>query len=284
LALGRGLGELLGETKIAYEASNGDDMPRVINVDISLIKSNPYQPRKDFNKEKLQELSNSIEKHGLLQPIVITRDADKYILIAGERRLKASKMANIDTINATILDVENSKLRELAIIENIHRDDLNIIELAYCYAQLINEHKITHEQLAQMVSKNRSSITNILRLLTLSVDTQESLSLGKITTGHARSLIGFDEKTQKNIIKVIIKEKLNVRQVEQLVKNIKQQKSTKIQKNTKNTKKQVNLKPIKNFINNLTKQNLKVKTSNNYIKIEFANDEDVNKFLKFFTN
>jgi ParB family chromosome partitioning protein len=259
-------------------------MPRVINVDISLIKSNPYQPRKDFNKEKLQELSNSIEKHGLLQPIVITRDADKYILIAGERRLKASKMANIDTINATILDVENSKLRELAIIENIHRDDLNIIELAYCYAQLINEHKITHEQLAQMVSKNRSSITNILRLLTLSVDTQESLSLGKITTGHARSLIGFDEKTQKNIIKVIIKEKLNVRQVEQLVKNIKQQKSTKIQKNTKNTKKQVNLKPIKNFINNLTKQNLKVKTSNNYIKIEFANDEDVNKFLKFFTN
>jgi ParB family chromosome partitioning protein len=146
MALGRGLGELLGEVESAYENSTRSSKSGVLKIDVSKIKANPNQPRKIFDEEKLNDLSESIKEHGLLQPIVVVENGN-YTLIAGERRLRAHKLAKFDKIKAIIIDADELKLRELALIENIQRDDLNIIELAYCYAQLLNEHSITHEDL-----------------------------------------------------------------------------------------------------------------------------------------
>src|SRR5574344_1097529 len=136
MALGRGLGELLGEVEIAYENSTSGVKSGIRKINVSLIKANPNQPRKIFDEEKLQELSESIKEHGLLQPIVVVENDDgTFTLIAGERRLRAHKLAQIEEIKAVIVDAEELKLRELALIENIQRDDLNVIELAFCYAQ-----------------------------------------------------------------------------------------------------------------------------------------------------
>ncbi len=283
MALGRGLSELLGEVETAYDNNTTKVEHNVNDIDVKLIQPNPCQPRKVFNEEKLQELSDSISAHGLLQPIVVTRNGDEYVLIAGERRLKATKLANIDTIKATILNVEESKLRELALIENIQRDDLNIIELAYSYAGLIKEHNMTHEELSEVVSKSRSSITNTLRILTLSVFTQQMLSANKVTPGHAKVLIGLSDVQQELIVNSIVGQQLSVRETEQLVRDLKSKEisieETSIKKN--NTK--TNLKPLETIIKSLDDDNLKVKTGKNYIKIELNNDEDVEKFLSFLT-
>jgi ParB family chromosome partitioning protein len=283
MALGRGLSELLGEVESAYDSNTGDNKSKISELNIDLIKSNPYQPRKVFNEDKLKELSQSILQHGLLQPIVVTRDGEQFILIAGERRLKASKLAGLETIKATVLDVEDSKLRELALIENIQRDDLNIIEIAYSYAGLINEHKVTHEELAQMVVKSRSAITNTLRLLTLSVYTQQMLGSSKITVGHAKILIGLNEEQQKIIVDSIVGQSLSVRETEQLVKDLKskQSESTTSDIKVKNNKK-INFKPLQNIIDSLSEQKLPIKTGKNYIKVELNSDDDVNKFAQLF--
>ncbi len=199
MALGRGLGELLGEVEVAYNNSNdiSTNNNTIEELEVSKIKPNPNQPRKIFDEDKLRELSESIVEHGLLQPVTVIRSDDGYTLIAGERRLRAHKLANLDRIKSVIIDIEDFKLRELALIENIQRDDLNIIELAYSYAQLINEHNITHEDLSKKVFKSRTSITNTLRLLQLSSYVQQLLANDKITAGHAKVLLGLDEETQK---------------------------------------------------------------------------------------
>ncbi len=282
MALGRGLSELLGEVEVAYDNNTSDNKLNMSELDINLIKPNPHQPRKVFNEEKLNELSQSISQHGLLQPIVVTRNGDEYILIAGERRLKASALAGLETIKATILDIEDSKLRELALIENIQRDDLNIIELAYSYAGLINEHKVTHDELSQMVAKSRSSITNTLRLLTLSVYTQQMLGSNKITAGHAKVLINLDENQQKMIVDSIIGQQLSVRETEQLVRNIKNIKKDNKQNDIKKTNTKINLKPLEGIIQSLNKGNLSTKAGKNYLKIELNSDEDIQKLLDFF--
>jgi ParB family chromosome partitioning protein len=281
MALGRGLSELLGEVKTAYDNNTTNSSLNVIEIDIDKIEPNPHQPRKIFNKDKLLELSKSIQQHGLLQPIVVTRDRNKFILIAGERRLKASKIASLKVIKATILDIDDTKLRELALIENIHRDDLNIIEVAYSYAGLINEHGMTHDELANMVIKSRSSITNTLRLLTLSVYSQQMLGSNKITMGHAKVIIGLDEEKQKLIVNSIIKQQLSVRETEYLVKNFKISKKN-ITNNITKTNSKINFKPLKTIINLMSKENLSVKTKKNYLKIEFSDNNDISKFLNFF--
>jgi len=225
MALGRGLGELLGEVETAYEKSTGSSNSKVAKIDISLIRPNPNQPRKVFDDEKLQELSDSIKEHGLLQPIiVIENDDETYTVVAGERRIRAHRLAQIDEIKAIIVNEDELKLRELALIENIQRDDLNIIELAFCYAQLLNEHNITHEELAKRVSKSRASITNTLRLLQLSPYVQQFLTTDKLTAGHAKVMLGLDTDEQKNICDKIIEQQLSVRETENLIKELKEQK------------------------------------------------------------
>ncbi|VAY86465.1 Chromosome (plasmid) partitioning protein ParB [hydrothermal vent metagenome] len=283
MALGRGLGELLGEVEIAYDNNTGNRELNLHELDVNVIKSNPYQPRKVFDKDKLEELRDSIIQHGLLQPIVVTKDGDSYTLIAGERRLKASKLAGIENIKASILNVEDNKLRELALIENIQRDDLNVIELACSYASLINEYKVTHEELAKIVSKSRSVITNTLRLLTLSVYTQEMLGSSKITTGHAKLLIGLEDKQQENIVNTIIEQNLSVRETEEFVKDIKSLANQDVKSDIKKTTTPINLEPLQSLINSLNDEKLSITTGKDYLKIKLTSNLDVEKLVDLFT-
>ena len=281
MALGRGLGELLGEVETAYGKSAGNSNNGVKKIEVSLIKPNPNQPRKIFDEEKLQELSYSIKEHGLLQPIVVVEDEDgTYTLIAGERRLRAHKLANIEEIKAVIVDEDELKLRELALIENIQRDDLNIIELAFCYAQLLNEHNITHEELSKKVFKSRTSITNTLRLLQLSSYVQQFLATDKISAGHAKMMIGLTAEEQKKICDTIIGQKLSVRETEKLIKDLKEKDSPKLKK--EKVTNSYNITNLKSFTEFLKNDKIKAKIDKNSIKIEFNSQEDIDKISSYF--
>ena len=281
MALGRGLGELLGEVETAYGKSAGNSNSGVNKIEVSLIKPNPNQPRKIFDEEKLQELSASIKEHGLLQPIVVVEDEDgTYTLIAGERRLRAHKLANIEEIKAIIVDKDEFKLRELALIENIQRDDLNIIELAFCYAQLLNEHNITHEELSKKVFKSRTSITNTLRLLQLSSYVQQFLATDKISAGHAKMMIGLTTEDQKKICDTILGQKLSVRETEKLIKDLKEKDVSKLKK--EEVTNSYNISNLKSFTEFLKNDKIKAKIDKNSIKIEFNSQEDIDKISSYF--
>lgn len=284
MALGRGLSELLGEVETAYGRSTTKSSSGVEEIDVELIKANPNQPRKIFDEQRLNELSLSIKRHGLLQPIIVVKqDDESYMLVAGERRLRAHKIAQLPTIKAVITNVEELELREVALIENIQRDDLNIIELAYTYAQLINEHNITHEELSNRVFKSRTSITNTLRLLQLSSYVQQHLANAKISAGHAKILIGLSEDDQKVVVDSILGQKLSVRETENLVKNMKNPKPTK--KRDENPKKSdLDLNILDKVVKNLESNNLNVKVDNRYFKIEINSQEDIEKISKHFGN
>lgn len=289
MALGRGLGELLGEVETAYSNSNDIETQNnsniIIELDINLVNPNPNQPRKIFDEDRLRELSESIVEHGLLQPVTVIEDGTgAYTLIAGERRLRAHKLANLETIKATIIDIEEFKLRELALIENIQRDDLNIIELAYSYAQLINEHNITHDELSKKVFKSRTSITNTLRLLQLSSYVQQLLANDKISAGHAKVMLGLDDELQKTISDSIIGQKLSVRETEALIRELKSSKN-KNQKDLAKRKKIIfDFQPLESAIKNLNNHDLKVKAEKNYFKIEIKSQEDIEKISNYFSN
>ncbi|NVJ52948.1 MAG: ParB/RepB/Spo0J family partition protein [Campylobacteraceae bacterium] len=284
MALGRGLGELLGEVETAYGNSNGESKyGRIIELEVEQIKPNPNQPRKIFDQEKLKELSDSIVEHGLIQPVTVIEEGDGYILVAGERRLRAHKLANLETIKATVVNIDDFKLRELALIENIQRDDLNIIELAFSYAQLINEHNITHDELSKKVFKSRTSITNTLRLLQLCSYVQQLLANDKITAGHAKVMLGLDDETQIKVADSIIGQKLSVRETENLIRDLKAGDKKNIKKNKK-VSKDYDFKPLDNVIEQLQKSELKVKAEKNYFKIEIKSQEDIEKISNYFRN
>ncbi len=285
MALGRGLSELLGEVESAYE--NSTDHPKdVTSVDVNLIKANPNQPRKIFDEKKLLELASSIKEYGLLQAITVIRDDENensYIVVAGERRLRAHKLANIDKIKVSIISLDSMQLREVALIENIQRDDLNIIELSYSYAQLINEHSLTHEELSLKVFKSRTSITNTLRLLQLSAYVQQFLANDKITAGHAKVMLGLSDIDQKKVADSVLGQKLSVRETEKLVKILKQKDEPKKDKKEPKNKK-FDFNPLQNVVKNLEGLNLKVKAEKNYFKIEINSQEDIDKISNTFSN
>jgi len=284
MALGRGLSELLGEVETAYGNSTSTSNESVLEIDVNLIKANPNQPRKIFDETKLKELSDSIVKYGLLQAISVIKVSDsEFTLIAGERRLRAHKLASMDTIKATIVEADEFKLRELALIENIQRDDLNVIELSYSYAQLINEHNLTHDELAEIVFKSRSSITNTLRLLSLSVYIQQLLGNEKISAGHAKVLIGLSEDEQKKVADSIIGQKLSVRETEILVKNLKSGEVKQASKKSKKTS-TFDLKPLDNLLEKFKSDNLKIKLQNDTITIKISSQADIEKITKHFGN
>lgn len=225
-ALGKGLEALLGEVSAAYdsELSSTQNENMISEIEISLITPNPFQPRKYFDEEALSELSQSIEEHGLIQPIVVIRKDDGYTLIAGERRLRATKLLGETKIRAFVVDLEDKNLRELALIENIQRENLSPIELANSYKELIKEHGITQEELSNFVKKSRTHITNTLRLLNLNEKTQNLIDKGKITQGHAKIIVGLDNKDEDLVVNTIVGQNLNVRDTENLVKRIKNKK------------------------------------------------------------
>ena len=282
MALGRGLGDILLEVEEAYEKdlSNIDNFEleaqgvHVEELRVDSISPNPFQPRKHFNEKALQELSQSVKEHGLLQPIVVIEKEDGYLLIAGERRLRAHKLAKLTTIKAIIanVDIDEARLRELALIENIQRENLNAIELANSYAELIDVHKITHDELSSIVHKSRSQITNTMRLLALSSYVQKQIVSGKISQGHAKVLVGLDEKKQKIVIDSIIGQKLSVRDAEKMIKSYK---DTNISKK-ENKEISVLEKYAKEFASVLPfKHKVKAKS----IEISLTNEKDIQNFL-----
>lgn len=213
-ALGRGLGSLIQEaqTETGAVAVAADS-----TVDIELIHPNPNQPRTHFNATELNELSDSITEHGVLQPLLVRKDADGYEIIAGERRYQASKIAGLTEIPVIIKDVDDQKMLEIALIENLQRSDLNPIEEAKGYKQLIKSSGMTQEALSKAVSKSRSAITNSLRLLDLPEQVQQYLFDGRLTAGHARAILAvpFEERRIKLADKVV-QEGLSVRATENL--------------------------------------------------------------------
>ena len=280
--LGKGLSAIFEDIDDAYERdiNENKNTAGVREIIIDEITPNPYQPRKVFEEEALRDLSHSILKHGLLQPIVVVKKDDGYMLIAGERRLRAHKLADLDTIKAVVANVEEENLRELALIENIQRENLNVIELATSYKELIDQYGITQEALSEIVHKSRTLITNTIRLLTLSTYTQSLLVEGKISQGHARVLIGLDEKKQQLISDTIIGQKLSVRDSEELVKNLKKREEKEINPPIISEAQKEN-ESIMLVGEKLTSLGFKSKHSGHKIVIDFSDENDIEKFLKF---
>ena len=284
MALGRGLGDILSEVEEAYEKdlSHIDSFEleaqgaRVEELRVDSITPNPFQPRKHFDENALQELSKSVKEHGLLQPIVVIEKEDGYLLIAGERRLRAHKLAKLTTIKAIIadVDIDEVRLRELSLIENIQRENLNAIELANSYSELIEVHKITHDELSNIVHKSRSQITNTMRLLSLCDYAQEQVVSGKISQGLAKVLVGLEEKKQKVIIDSIIGQKLSVRDAENMVKGYKEKSTL--------TSSKKNKESFLDQYTHILKESLpfthKIKAKS--IEISFKSEQEIKDFLE----
>jgi len=272
--LGRGLDALLGEMDEAYE-NEGSQKDEVLEIPLKDIRPNPFQPRKVFNEVALSELAESIKNDGLLQPIVVTEDIDGYVLIAGERRLRASKLAKLKEVRAIVLNSDEQKMRQFALIENIQREELNSIELAQAYNELIKLHEITHEELSRMIHKSRTHITNTLRLLQLHQKTQKALLENKISAGHAKVLVGLDDKNQQLIVNSIIGQKLSVREVEGIIKNMK---SSDIKNVEKKIETSYDFDLLKNMLESL---NLKMKISKKTLTLEFNSQEQIEEFISY---
>ena len=228
--LGRGLGSLLNVSE------NKDENKFFDEIDINDISINKDQPREYFNEEKLSELSLSIKKHGIIQPVTVRKINDnKYQLISGERRYRASKLSGLTKIPAFIRNNNDDNLLEIALIENIQRENLNSLEIAISYKKLIDELKIKQEELGERVGKNRTTINNYLRLLKLPPSIQKGIKESKIQMGHARSLIAIEKSdVQLKIYHLILKNKLSVRKTEELVRNLNTKKLSNLKKNIKN--------------------------------------------------
>lgn len=287
--LGRGLSAILGEVEEAYQNNLNDNSGLVVEIEIDKIKPNPLQPRKVFDNESLQELAASIQEHGLLQPILVYEDvdnSDEYFLIAGERRLRASKIAHKESIKAIIVDVQEEKLRELALIENIQREDLNPIDLAQSYKELIEDYGITHEELAKKLSKSRTQITNTLRLLELDKNVQKYVLENKISQGHAKVLVALPKEQQNIIANSIIGQKLSVHDTENLIRKLKegQLQDKKIHSLAQNRISPHSKEQLEKICKAIQKQNLNIKLQKNKIIVEFSNDEEVERFSKILPN
>ena len=226
--LGKGLNALIRNTQKELPDSNNSGSGSFIFIPIGLIVPNPYQPRQDFSEKSLKELADSIQQQGLIQPITVRRKLDKYELVAGERRWRAARKLGIEEIPSYIIEVDSKeKMLEMAIIENVQRDGLNPIELAQSYQRLIDECLLTQDQVAQKIGKDRSTVTNILRLLKLEDYLKESLRRDELSMGHARALLGVEDSlNRRSLWNKTLKGGWSVRKLEQSIKSLNKSKSS----------------------------------------------------------
>lgn len=216
--LGKGLANLYGDdlANVIEELENSGPTD---TIKLDSIRTNPYQPRKDFDEKSLNELADSIRIHGIFTPVLVNKSDHGYILIAGERRLRAAKLANLEDIPAIVVDFDDKQMMEISLLENIQRENLNVIEEANAYQKLIDSYNYTQEDLAGRVNKSRTHITNILRLLKLPTKVQNYVATGKLTMGHVRPLITLDSNKEiERYADKILNDGMSVRQVEKLVK------------------------------------------------------------------
>jgi ParB family chromosome partitioning protein len=274
--LGRGISAILDEVEEAYAADirAGNAADLVMNLRVDEIAPNPFQPRTNFDEEALSELAESIRLHGLLQPIVVIKKDDNYMLIAGERRLRASKQAGFETIRAVVADIDYGRLRELALIENIQRQDLNPLELAQSFHELIEEHNLTHEALSEIVGKSRVYVTNILRLLQLGDYAKAAIREERISYGHGKILVGLSADEERKVIDSIANQKLSVRETEQLLQAIRTRKSP---QNVSLASAKVSVGAI---VGALRTQGFSAKAKGSSLLVEFQSQQECDAFLE----
>ena len=294
--LGKGLGALLGgdadlirkpvgyvnkqvvtETKVQTQ-----DTADILRIPVDLIEPNPYQPRMSFDQEALEELADSIRTLGLIQPITVRKTSgNRYQIISGERRFRACRLAGLDMIPAYIRDTNDQGMLEMAIVENIQREDLDPIEVALSYQRLIEECSLTQEQMAARVGKKRASVTNYLRLLKLPAKIQHDLKVELLSVGHAKVLLGVDDtNVQEYLCDLVIKEDLSVRQLEDKIKKLSKPEEPQVEETQDLPEDYFKVLEIvgKYFENNISLK--RSVTGKGSMTIHFSSDEEVSKFLK----
>jgi ParB family chromosome partitioning protein len=280
-ALGRGLGALIDNSE-DYSQGSAKPEASINEISIDNIEGNPWQPRSRFDEEKLNELAASIREIGIIQPLTLRKAADKFQLIAGERRFRAAKIAGLNTVPAYVRMAEDDTMLEMALVENIQREDLDPIEVAMSYQRLIDECKLTQENMSERVGKKRSTISNYLRLLRLPAEIQLGLREKQITMGHARALINLeDQKARLKIFNQIVKNDLTVRKVEELVRE-----AVKGEDQKKQTKKKEDLPAeydqLRKQLSSFFKTNIQFLRGNNgkgKIVIPFQSDDELEKIV-----
>lgn len=285
--MGRGLGAILSaESKASVNSATDEGadtfVGNIVEVALEDIIPNATQPRTYFDEKSLNELAKSIENLGIIQPITLRKDGDQFEIISGERRFRASKIAGLATIPAYIRLVNDQELLEMALVENIQREDLDAIEVALTYQRLLDEIGMTQENLSQRVGKDRSTITNSIRLLRLSPDVQNAIRSGEITAGHGRAIISLEnEELQKVLFDLIIKEKLNVRQTEQASLSLKAPKAP----TEKKAKAELSnhYKRYQKTISDILETKVEIKTTGNgkkgKIVLDFKNEDELEYIL-----
>lgn len=292
--LGRGLGAFFPEyndegegkktnTKTAIPIEPADKVNVVLDIPVDHIRANPHQPRKEFKQDSLDELAGSIKKHGLIQPITVRYIGEKrFELISGERRLRSSKIAGIKEIPAYVREVNDEQMIAFALIENIQREELNPLEVAMGYQRLMEECNYTQSEVAERVGKNRTTVTNMMRLLQLPDFLQAALRDEKISTGHARALINVEKEShQKDILKKILKKSLSVRQTEKVVRSLTKKDDQTDRKSLNKTDSPFLNQIEKRLRNNLsTKVNIRKKGDGGEIRIEYYSNDDLERLLQ----
>jgi len=270
--LGRGLESLIPKGESTQKAP--------VEVDITDIIPNSEQPRQKFDSDKLIELAESIKSKGLIQPIIVTKQGEKYVIIAGERRWRACGLAGLKKIPVIVKDINDDKERlELALIENIQREDLNSVEVAVAYKNLIEKFGYTQEELAKIVGKSRSAVANLLRLLKLPKEVINSLSENEITEGHARALLGLEEKDDiLNVFRIVVKRKLSVRETERLIQRVKKGGIKKESFQKRDVFIDALEKEFEEFFK--TKVNIKQKKNGGTIEIKYTSNDELNTILE----
>jgi ParB family chromosome partitioning protein len=286
-ALGRGLSSILPDVDIEAAMGKPNLTTAITSIPISDIEPNPFQPRKEFDNEALEELAQSIRQQGVIVPVTVRRMPDgKYQLIAGERRFRASQLAGLTEMPAYIRVATDTQMMEMALVENIQRENLNAMEIAFSYNALIEECKLTHEQLSEKVGKNRSTITNYLRLLNLPSETQLALSNEQISMAHARCLVNVeDTETHLALLHDIINKQLSVRQTEQLVKELSKPKTTPSPRN-KEELPEVHA-ASRSALRQYLQSEVEIKRSRRgkgTLTIHFNNDRDFERIIKLINN
>ena len=294
--LGKGIGALLGGdndfapfrqpvgyvNKEVVGQRESQDTADILRIPVDMIEPNPFQPRMSFDQDALEELADSIKTLGLIQPITVRRrEGNRYQIISGERRFRACRLAGMDMIPAYIRDANDQGMLEMAIVENIQRENLDPIEVAMSYQRLIEECNLTQEQMAVRVGNKRASVTNYLRLLKLPAKLQHDLKVGLLSVGHAKVLLGVEDlKLQEYLCDLVIKEDLSVRQLEEKLKKLTEQKPE--QQNDNQDLPDEYFKVLE-IVGKYFENNISLKRSNNgkgSMTIHFGSDEEVRKFLK----
>ena len=295
--LGKGIGALLGgendfaplRQPVGYVHKEvvgqrpSQDTADILRIPVDMIEPNPYQPRMNFDQEALDELADSIRTLGLIQPITVRRKAEgRYQIISGERRFRACRLAGMDMVPAYIRDTNDQGMLEMAIVENIQRENLDPIEVAMSYQRLIEECSLTQEQMAVRVGKKRASVTNYLRLLKLPAKLQHDLKVGLLSVGHAKVLLGVEDlKLQEYLCDLVIKEDLSVRQLEDKIKKLTEQKKAAEPQEEQDLPDEYF--KVLEIVGKYFENNISIKRSGSgkgSMTIHFGSDDEVRKFLK----